>query len=327
MNSYFSRLIHQTEMSIGTGEINTRRFQPNVINPFFLSDEVGTAEPIEEIQTIVPLEKEQPRTPKNSQFKEQGDEEEKLSSMETQTEVKIQRKQNKELPMPSPFFNQDTAKKKDSSLPKSTRKVALSLEDSPQPQQLENPLELSPASRLTSHDMGNELNLPTVHPQVKSEKNLQSQTNVVQKTPSTVKSSQPSSEIPLSKLPLRYEEYDNDTLEESITTKPTIAEPKRQTTVISQTSETLPNRQVNLQTIREWFSETENSKFNTEPFDFPHPQPQAKQNFMLSIGTISLTVEAPQPEVKKPPLAPMKPQQKVKAVSPTSRINRHYLRL
>jgi hypothetical protein len=121
-------------------------------------------------------------------------------------------------------------------------------------------------------------------------------------------------------------------------------------------------RQINLQTVREWVAETPeenpNSQFpipNSQQHDtavtdtriaifadarypmpdaqfpipnspFPNYPVQKNQNFVLSIGTISLTVEAPQSEVKKTPLPPIKSKQEVKPVSQTSRLSRHYIR-
>ncbi|MGL5058416.1 MAG: hypothetical protein ACRC62_00440 [Microcoleus sp.] len=125
---------------------------------------------------------------------------------------------------------------------------------------------------------------------------------------------------------------------------------------------TNPTRKINLQTVLEWVAETPeenpNSQFpipNSQQQDtevretriailsdarhpipdaqfpipnsqFPNYPTQKTPNFVLSIGTINLTVEAPQSEVKKPPLPPVKSQQEVKPVNQNSRLSRHYIR-
>ncbi|NJK65315.1 MAG: hypothetical protein HC941_01165 [Microcoleus sp. SU_5_3] len=108
--------------------------------------------------------------------------------------------------------------------------------------------------------------------------------------------------------------------------------PDRQTIEILKEPNLPPTRQVNLQTVLEWVAETPaenpNSQLPIPNYQLPIPnfQTQKNQNFVLSIGTISLTVEAPQSEVKKPPLPPIKSQQEVKSVSQNSRLSRHYIR-
>ncbi|HAX86484.1 MAG TPA: hypothetical protein DCY91_09480 [Cyanobacteria bacterium UBA11370] len=58
----------------------------------------------------------------------------------------------------------------------------------------------------------------------------------------------------------------------------------------------------------------------------PNSNYQESQNFTLSIGTISLTVEAPQSESQKPLLPPVKSKPDIKPARQTSRLNRHYIR-
>jgi hypothetical protein len=101
--------------------------------------------------------------------------------------------------------------------------------------------------------------------------------------------------------------------------------PDRQTIEILKEPNLPPTRQVNLQTVLEWVAETPAENPNYQ-LPIPNFQTQKTPNFVLSIGTISLTVEAPQSEVKKTPLPPMKSQQEVKPISQTSRLSRHYIR-
>ena len=346
MSSYFSRLIQQTEIAVGTGETNSRTFQPNeTTTP--LRDEVAVFEafePIEEIQAIATSQEEQFARQENFQIKGVGNEEEKFSLMGKHKDAQTRRAENRELSTSSSFFNQNAADRHESSSPKSARKASISSGDSPQSKQGENWTELSAEPMLPDHHQGTRLNFPNEEPKVRSEKILESRTDVVQQT-------QTSPETYLPKPPVHSEEH--HTLGESKRVKTT-----PQLKAIPQEHNLLPTRQVNLQTVREWVGGTENSKLNTELNTEPLPisetqpqerpnsaaeignsslnpqlsqftdsQPQPNPNFMLSIGTISLTVEAPQTEVTKPALPPMKSQQEVKPVSPTSRLNRHYLRL
>ncbi len=347
MSSYFSRLIQQTQMTLGTGETNSIAVQPHeTITP--LRDEVGVFQPIEEIQAIAPPEDGEFGTQGDVQIKGRGDEEEKFQSTEKQGDAQTWRAENQDISISPPFLNQDTANGNDSPPPNSASTVSLSSGNLPQPKQLENQVEFSEENILPSDDVETGLNFPREQPKVKSEKILHSPTNIVQQTP-------PFPETSLHKQPVPSQEP--HTPRESLRAKPT----QRQPTTISQEYNPLPTRQVNLQAVREWVAGAENSKLNTEntqpfpssetqtqepqnwvartenstlnstlntkPLQFPHPQPQEGQNFKLSIGTISLTVEAPQRSVQQPPLPPRKPQQSVKPVSPTSRLNRHYLRL
>ena len=253
-----------------------------------------------------------------------------FSSSNTSFPLGIQRKaeiginENQEFSISPSFFNQDAANRNDSPSPKSASTVSLSSGDSPQSKVLKNSAELSSENQ----DVGTGLNFPNEQPKVKPEKILESRTKVVQQT-------QPSPETALPK-PLACSE-ENHTTRESKRVKT-----RQQPIAIPQEDHPLPTRQVNLQTVREWVAgtgnaqpqelqnsaaEIDNSRSNSEIFQFTAPKPQAKPNFMLSIGKISLTVEAPQTEVKQPPLPPMKSQQEVKPIRSTSRLNRHYLRL
>ncbi|NJM61332.1 MAG: hypothetical protein HC849_15830 [Oscillatoriales cyanobacterium RU_3_3] len=108
--------------------------------------------------------------------------------------------------------------------------------------------------------------------------------------------------------------------------------PDRKTIEILKESNLHSTRQVNLQTVLEWVAETpaENPNSQSSIPNYPLPisnfQTQKTPKIVLSIGTISLTVEAPQAEVKKPPLPPVKSQQDVKSINQTSRLSRHYIR-
>lgn len=57
------------------------------------------------------------------------------------------------------------------------------------------------------------------------------------------------------------------------------------------------------------------------------PQPPQEQDFVLSIGSIHLTIEAPQQETLPPPVLPTPPEPTVKPNYPASRLSRYYLRL
>ncbi len=348
MSSYFSRLIQQTEIALGTGETNSRTVQPHeTITP--LRDEVAVFQPIEEIQVIAPPEDGEFGTQGDVQIKGQGDGEEKFQSMGRHRDAETRRAQNQDISISPPLLNQDAVNRKDFPPPNSARTVSLLSGNLPQPKQLENRVEFSSENILPSDEVETGLNFPNEQPKVKSEKILHSPTNIVQKTPQSPETSLP-------KQPVCSQEQ--DTPGESLSAKPKLRERQRQPTTISKEYNPLPTRQANLQAVREWVGGAANSKLNTEPFpssetqpqepqnwvggtenstlnstlntdpsQFPHPQPQAGQNFKLSIGTISLTVEAPQRSVQQPPLPPRKPQQEVKPVSPSSRLNRHYLRL
>ncbi|MDJ0675861.1 MAG: hypothetical protein QNJ36_10845 [Calothrix sp. MO_167.B42] len=295
MSGYFSRLIQQTEIALGTGETNSRAVQPNeTITP--LRDEVAAFQPLEEIQAIAPPEDGEFGTQGNVQIKGQGDGEEKFQSTRKQGDAD-----------------------------NSARTVSLSSGDLPQPKQLEKQVEFSWENILPSDDVETGLSFPNTHPKVQSEKILDSPKSVVQQTPPSPETSlrdRREEAFPL--LPAPFPPASS--FGESLRAKPTQPQPA----TISQEYNPLPTHQVNLQAVREWVGGTENSTvnstLNTDPYQFPHSQPQERQNFKLAIGTISLTVEAPQRSVQQPPLPPRKPQQKVKPVSPISRLNRHYLR-
>jgi hypothetical protein len=126
-----------------------------------------------------------------------------------------------------------------------------------------------------------------------------------------------------------------DSFAESPSTKRTLRD--REINEIPKEHNLPPTRQINLQTVREWVAETPeknpnaqfpmlDAQFPISNSQFPNYPVQKNQNFVLSIGTINLTVEAPQSEVKKTPLPPIKSKQEVKPVSQTSRLSRHYIR-
>jgi hypothetical protein len=56
-------------------------------------------------------------------------------------------------------------------------------------------------------------------------------------------------------------------------------------------------------------------------------RPPEAQNFVLSIGTIHLTIEQPQQKVQRHQPPPVKPERVVPPSNPSSRLNRHYIRL
>ncbi len=340
MSGYFSRLIQQTEMVLGRSEgIKAEGIEPDPNIPSLLATERE-----QELQSPTD-QKSVTRLQGDFQFPSENNllpTPTEFSSSTTSFPLGIQRKaemgrnENQEFSISPSFFNQDAANGNESSSLKNATTASLSSGDSQQSQGLKNWAELSSEN----HDVGTGLNFPNEQPKVKPEKILESRTKVVQQT-------QPLPETSLPKPLARSEEH-------HIPRESNRVKTRQQLIAISQEDNPLPTRQVNLQTVREWVAGTENSQLNTEPlpssetqpqelqnsvaeiensrsnpqlFQFNAPKPQAKQNFMLSIGTISLTVEAPQTEVKQPPLPPMKPQQEVKPVSSTSRLNRHYLRL
>ena len=328
MSGYFSRLIQQTEMVLGRSEgIKAEGIEPdpNIPSLLFTEREQELQSPTD--QKSVAHFQEDSQYPSENNLLPTPTE---FSSSTISFPLGIQRKaemgrnENQEFSISPSFFNQDAANRNDSPTPKSASTVSLSSGDSPQSEVPENWAELSPKNQ----EVGTGLNFPNEQPEVKPEKILESRTKVVQQT-------QLSPETALPKLLAHSEE--NHTTRELKRLKT-----RQQPIAIPQEDNPLPTRQVNLQTVREWVAgtgnaqpqelqnsaaEITNSRLNSEIFQFTAPKPQAKQNFMVSIGTISLTVEVPQTEVKQPPLPPMKPQQEVKPVSPTSRLNRHYLRL
>ncbi len=126
----------------------------------------------------------------------------------------------------------------------------------------------------------------------------------------------------------------------------------RQSTATPPESHSLPTHQVNLQTVREWVSKTPEANLSAQLetpnrpshiTNYPSPithhqlpithdqlpinQPEKTPNFKLAIGTISLTVEAPKPEIKQPQTLPKQTNRTAEPVPQTSRMNRHYIRL
>ena len=362
MSSYFSRLIQQTEIAVGRSELRKADGKPPLFPPKGGGQMAEEIDPDNDSIKILATGREQGLQSPSNRENTKGITSSPLpfQSMDRQGDAEMRRTANKNISISPPLFNQDAANRNDSPPPKSASRVSLSSGDSLQHKQLRNRGEFSSSNLPPSQDVGTRLNFANTHPEVKSEKILESQMNVVQKTDASqsyqnigsgsillptitiTESGQDARTTNLKKLdapqktPKSPETFlprqsvsseEQDSLGESLSANPKLREPQRQPTAISKEYNPLPTRQVNLQTVREWVAGAENSKLNTQPFQFSETQPQEKHNFMLSIGTISLTVEAPPPEVQQPPLPPRKPQQEVKPVSSSSRINRHYLRL
>jgi|GEM_PF-4065844 len=382
MSSYFSRLIQQTEIPLGTGERRKAEGKPPLFPPKGGEQKAEGIEPYpkspsflgtgreQELQSsednIMSIAKENARGTTSNSLP--------FQSMERQGDAAMGKAENNDISGASQSYTNNssgsillpgiTESEQDISATPTLREPTTNLqqgddrENSPQPKQLENRVELSSINISSSHDVETELNFAKKHPRVKSEKILESRTNIVKKKdasqsyqnissgsillPTITASRQDARTTNLQKLDVPHKtpqspetllqkqsvrSQEQNTLGESLSTKPKVHEPQRQSTAISQEYNPLPTRQVDLKTVREWVAGAEKAKLNTEPFQFPNPQPQEKPNFSLSIGTISLTVEAPPPEVQQPVLPSRKPQQKGKTISPTSRINRHYLRL
>jgi hypothetical protein len=329
MNGYFSRLIQQTGIALETGQVSEgRNFQDAIVPQ--ISNE------------IVPM---------------QIEETQEIRKQETQTnELKVTRRVENENLVASQFSTQQDAENENFiPLPQVERESFSPRGETPRTIIKEQPIESLSAQATPSQNALDTENFPKVpqyYHQVESEQVRENRTNnvVIKKTISP--------ETSLFSEHLQK----GDTSKELPSEKPTL--PDRQPNEIPKQNNLPPTRQINLQTVLEWVAETPeknpksqipnpksqipnpnsqipnpnsqipnpnsqipnpNSQFPNLNSQFPNYPAQKTQNFVLSIGTISLTVEAPQPEVKKPPL-PMKSQQEVKPASQTSRLSRHYIR-
>ncbi len=315
MSGYFSRLIQQTGIALETGQVSDgRNFQDALVPQ--ISNE------------IVPM---------------QIEETQEMGKQETQkNELKATRRVENENLVASQFLTQQDAENENFiPLPPVEIESFLPRGETQRTIIKEQPIESLSAQATPSQnalDAESFPNVPQSYHQVESEQVLENRTNnvVIQKTRS-----------PETSL---FSEHlqEGNTSKELPREKPTV--PARQPNEIPKENNLPPTRQINLQTVREWVAETPqknpksqipipNSQFPNPNSQFPIPNSQIPnpnsqipnypaqktQNFVLSIGTISLTVEAPQSEVKKPPL-PMKSQPEVKPVSQTSRLSRHYIR-
>ena len=294
MNGYFSRLIQQTGIALGTGKVSYGPNFPDAIVPQISNE-------------IVPM---------------QIEETQEIGKQETQTnELKVTRRVEKENIVASQISTQQDAENENFiPLPQVERESFLPRGEVQRTIIKDRPIEsLSPQATPSQNALDTETfpNVPQSYHQVESEQVRESRTNnvVIKKT------SSPETSL--------FSEHlqEGDTSKELPSEKPTL--PDRQPNEIPKQNNLPATRQINLQTVREWVAETpeKNPKSQIPNLNsqIPNYPAQKTQNFVLSIGTISLTVEAPQSEVKKPPL-PMKSQQEVKPVSQTSRLSRHYIR-
>ena len=294
MSGYFYRLIKQTGIALETGQVSDgRNFQDALVPQ--ISNE------------IVPM---------------QIEETQEIGKQETQTnELKVTRRVEKENIVASQISTQQDAENENFiPLPQVERESFLPRGEVQRTIIKDRPIEsLSPQATPSQNALDTETfpNVPQSYHQVESEQVRESRTNnvVIKKT------SSPETSL--------FSEHlqEGDTSKELPSEKPTL--PDRQPNEIPKQNNLPATRQINLQTVREWVAETpeKNPKSQIPNLNsqIPNYPAQKTQNFVLSIGTISLTVEAPQSEVKKPPL-PMKSQQEVKPVSQTSRLSRHYIR-
>jgi len=308
MSGYFYRLIKQTGIALETGQVSDgRNFQDALVPQ--ISNE------------IVPM---------------QIEETQEIGKQETQTnELKVTRRVEKENIVASQISTQQDAENENFiPLPQVERESFLPRGEVQRTIIKDRPIEsLSPQATPSQNALDTETfpNVPQSYHQVESEQVRESRTNnvVIKKT------SSPETSL--------FSEHlqEGDTSKELPSEKPTL--PDRQPNEIPKQNNLPATRQINLQTVREWVAETpeKNPKSQIPNLNSQIPNPKSQipnlnsqipnypaqktQNFVLSIGTISLTVEAPQSEVKKPPL-PMKSQQEVKPVSQTSRLSRHYIR-
>jgi hypothetical protein len=315
MSGYFYRLIQQTGIALETGKVSYGRNFPDALVPQISNE-------------LVPM---------------QIEETQEMGKQETQTnELKVTRRVENENLVASQFSTQqDTENENFIPLPQVERESFLPRGEAQKTIIKEQPIEsLSPQATPSQNALDTETfpNVRQSYHQVESEQVLENRTNnvVIKKT------SSPETSL--------FSEHlqEGDTSKELPSEKPTL--PDRQPKEIPQENNLPPTRKINLQTVREWVAETPEknpksqipnpkSQIPIPNSQIPNPKSQIPnlnsqipnypaqktQNFVLSIGTISLTVEAPQSEVKKPPL-PMKSQQEVKPVSQTSRLSRHYIR-
>jgi hypothetical protein len=315
MSGYFSRLIQQTGIALGTGKVS---YGPNFSDALVpqISNE------------IVPMEIEETQ---------------EIGKQETQTnEFKVTRRVENENLVASQFSTQQDAENENFiPLPQVERESFLPRGEAQRTIIKEQPRESLSAQATSSQNALDAETFPNVsqsYHQVESEQVLENRTtNVVRKKTRSPETSLFSEHL-----------QEGDTSKDLPSEKPTL--PDRQPNEIPKENNLPPTRQINLQTVREWVAETPQknpksqipnpksqipnpkSQIPNPKSQIPNPKSQIPnypaqktQNFVLSIGTISLTVEAPQSEVKKPPL-PMKSQQEVKPVSQTSRLSRHYIR-
>jgi hypothetical protein len=294
MSGYFYRLIQQTGIALETGKVSYGRNFQNALVPHISKE-------------IVPR---------------QIEETQKMGKQETlKNELKVTRRVENDNSVASQFSTQQDAENKnliplhqverESFLPRGEVQRTI-IKD----QTIES---LSPQATPSQNALDAETfpNLPQSYHQLESEQVRGSRTNnvVIKKT------SSPGTSL--------FSEHlqEGDTSKELPSEKPTL--PARQPNEIPKENNLHPTRQINLQTVREWVAETpeKNPKSQIPNLNsqIPNYPAQKTQNFVQSIATISLTVEAPQSEIKKPPL-PMKSQQEVKPVSQTSRLSRHYIR-
>jgi|GEM_PF-2461841 hypothetical protein len=315
MSGYFYRLIQQTGIALETGKVSYGRNFPDALVPQISNE-------------IVPMQIEQTQ---------------EMGKQETQkNELKVTQRVENENLVASQFSTQQDAEN-ENFIPLDRVEVESFFSRGEAQRKIikEQPIEsLSPQATPSQKALGPETfpNVPQSYHQVESEQVLESRTNnvVIKKTSS-----------PATSLFSQHLQK-GDTSKQLPSEKPTL--PDRQPNEIPKQNNLPLTRQINLQTVREWVAETPeknpksqipnpksqipnpNSQIPNPNSQIPNPKSQIPnypaqktQNFVLSIGTISLTVEAPQSEVKKPPL-PMKSQQEVKPVSQTSRLSRHYIR-
>ena len=309
MNGYFSRLIQQTGIALGTSKVSSGADFQDAIAP-----QIGSE--------FVPI---------------QIEENQEIGKQEAQDdELKPTRKvENKNIVVSQSLTPKDAENGNLIALPQVEIESSFPILEEQKTIIQEHQVE-SLSAQVTSSQNAivaaeNSPNVPKYDKRAESDRPLEIRmNNVVIKQPRSPETS------------LSEHIQERDTSRESETAKHTL--PDRQTNEISKEPNLPPTRQVNLQTVLEWVAETPeenpnyqfpipNSQFPIPDAQFPIPNSQfpnypvqTNPNFVLSIGTISLTVEAPQLEVKKPPLPPVKSQQEVKPVNQTSRLSRHYIR-
>jgi len=320
MSGYFSRLIQQTGMALTVGEVSAGVNLPNATS-------ITPLEELGELQKV------------GETIKQFDEDEFKLR----------QNVENQESSVSTPFQNQDSGNR-DYSLPLAVEQdAALPIGEKQDPIIQKKPVERSSENSPLSPEASGGLNVPKPPqpPKAESEKIVENLTNIVQKI-------QPATDISLPEYPVQSKESDT----------PSESRRDRQSAAIPKESQSRSTRLVTLQTVREWVagdlgtqeqrsqgeeerrSGEDKGEFSQSPIPnpqspifnpqspipnpqspIPNPHSQKSQDFVLSIGTISLTVEAPQPEIQQSPPPPMRSKQEIKPTNSTSRLNRHYIRL
>ncbi|HBL57097.1 MAG TPA: hypothetical protein DDZ80_00515 [Cyanobacteria bacterium UBA8803] len=321
MNGYFSRLINQTGIPLETGKVSAANGQ-NAIAPQ-LSSEMASMQ-LEETQDRQPADR----------------------------DLLTGRDENENRVAGLIFPDREAENKDDFPIPPVTRTASLPIGEVPQTIRPDNPVELGSEKVTLSQDAIAPLSFPNPSQYQKAEPDqlIASKANAIIDIPQLKETSLPELLNPAEKP---YPPGESPDAKNQLSDRPSAS---------AKNSNPFPTRQVNLQTVRAWVAEPENPKLLLEnlseqelnpqtlpdrehhfpkspnsspqtPQNNPHHQspitnyqPPASQNFKLTIGTISLTVEAPQPETPKPPPAPIKSQQQQKPTQPTARLNRYYIR-